>query len=86
MTKYRYATRDIDKVEQAKDTITQQAAARKQEILGWNVYTTDSEPTLQTFNPGVPHLIVEGFTTQAELDALPTPEPVAKHEDHNSCL
>ena len=71
MTKYEYATRDIDKIEQAKATIEQQAAARKQTILGWNVYTADDHPRLQEHTPGVMHLFVEGYTTQAEVATLP---------------
>jgi hypothetical protein len=71
MTKYEYATRDIDKIEQAKLTIEQQAAARKQTILGWNIYTADDHPRLQEHAPGVMHLFVEGYTTQAEVATLP---------------
>ena len=77
MTLYQYATRDTGKLEDAKAELTRQAAARKQTIVGWRTYLSASHPALQQGETqGVEHLIVEGYTTQAELDALPEPEPI----------
>lgn len=77
MSLYSYATRDVGKLEDAKAELSRQAAARKQTIIGWRTYLSTSHPALQQGETeGVEHLIVEGYTTQAEVNALPEPEPI----------
>jgi hypothetical protein len=74
VVKYEYATRDGDKVESAKASLTQQAARKGEEIVGFHVYTSSDYPKLQQHDAakGVEHTIVLGFTTQAELDRAGT--------------
>jgi hypothetical protein len=68
--KYDYATRDESKIETAKAQLEQQAQRQGNSIAGFHIFSSDSYPPLQ-LSPtakGVMHWIVQGFTSQAELE------------------
>lgn len=71
MAKYEYATRDADKVERAKESLRQQAGRKGDEIVGFNVFQSNTYPKLQEHDAtrGQEFTIILGFSTQRELDA-----------------